>query len=102
MDESLRAQFAAKAFPTVPLAFERRSLDESRSRAAAFHTEMNRRRTTRHFATDAALKELIESAIQPAGTAPSGAHQPPWTFVAISDPETKRKIRDAAEEEDGS
>ena len=61
---------------------------------------MNWRPTSRHFATDAARKELIESAIQPAGIAPSGAHQPPWTFVAISDPETKRKIRDAAEEEE--
>jgi nitroreductase len=61
---------------------------------------MNRRRTTRHFSTDPVPRELIELAIRTAGTAPSGAHQQPWTFVAVSDPEYKRKIREAAEAEE--
>lgn len=100
MNESTNAQFAAKAFPFVPLAFTRRSLEESRERGDAFYEEMNRRRTTRHFSSDPVPKDLIERAIRTAGTAPSGAHQQPWTFVAISDRELKQKIRDAAEEEE--
>ena len=88
------------AHPFVPLQFERRSLDESRERARAFYEEMNRRRTTRHFSTDAVPRELIEYAIRTAGTAPSGAHQQPWTFVAVADPALKAEIRRAAEEEE--
>ncbi len=91
---------APSAFPFVPLVFTRRSVEESRRRAEAFYQEMNRRRTTRHFATDPVPVDLIERAIRTAGTAPSGAHQQPWTFVAVSDPDLKRKIREAAEEEE--
>lgn len=91
---------SARAYPFVPLQFERRSPEESRARARAFFEEMNRRRTTRHFSTDAVPRELIEYAIRTAGTAPSGAHQQPWTFVAVSDPELKRLMRAAAEAEE--
>ena len=45
-------------------------------------------------------ERLIEQAILSASTAPSGAHQQPWTFVAVSDPETRRRIRFAAEAEE--
>jgi iodotyrosine deiodinase len=100
MDESTRAQFAAKAFAFVPLTFARRSLEESRHRAAAFYDEMNRRRTTRHFSNEPIPRDLIELAIKTAGTSPSGAHQQPWTFVAVSDPDLKSQIREAAEKEE--
>lgn len=100
MDDSTQAQFAAKAFPFIPLAFTPRPAEESRHRAKAFFDEMNRRRTTRHFSTDAVPRDLIEHAIRTAGTAPSGAHQQPWTFVAVSDPELKRSMREAAEAEE--
>ena len=73
---------------------------ESLARGHAFYAEMNRRRTTRHFATDAVPREAIELAIRTAGTAPSGAHQQPWTFVAVSDAATKQQIRTAAEREE--
>ena len=86
--------------PFVPLQFQRRPIDESRERARQFYQEMNRRRTTRQFSTDAVPRALIEYAIRTAGTAPSGAHQQPWTFVAVSDPDLKRKIRQAAEAEE--
>jgi iodotyrosine deiodinase len=89
-----------REYPFVDLEFSRRSLDESRARAAEFYEEMNRRRTTRHFATDPVPRDLIELAIRTAGTAPSGAHQQPWTFVAVSDPDLKHHIRDAAEREE--
>lgn len=86
--------------PLVPLAFTRRPVEESRRQAAAFYEDMNRRRTTRHFSTEPVPRDLIELAIRTAATAPSGAHQQPWTFVAVSDPEIKRQIREAAEAEE--
>lgn len=90
----------SESHPFVPLQFTPRSMDESLERARAFYEEMNRRRTTRHFATTPVPRECIELAIQTAGTAPSGAHQQPWTFVAVSDPALKASIREAAEEEE--
>lgn len=35
-----------------------------------------------------------------AGTAPSGAHTEPWTFVVVSDPDMKHQIRLIVEEEE--
>jgi nitroreductase len=42
------------------------------------------------------LLKCIETAAQ----APSGANKQPWTFVLVTDPATKKKIRLAAEEEE--
>jgi iodotyrosine deiodinase len=86
--------------PFVPLRFTRWSVDESRDRAQAFYESMNRRRTTRHFSSEPVPRDLIECAIRTAGTAPSGAHQQPWTFVAVSDAVLKQRIREAAEREE--
>jgi nitroreductase len=86
--------------PFRPLEFTPVSAEETLVRARGFYDEMNRRRTTRHFATTPIARESIEYAIRTAGTAPSGAHQQPWTFVAVSDPDVKRAIRDAAEREE--
>jgi iodotyrosine deiodinase len=85
---------------TILLRHERRSIEETLARGRDFHAEMDRRRTTRHFATDPVPREAIEWAIRVAGTAPSGAHQQPWTFVAVSDPGLKERIREAAEREE--
>jgi nitroreductase len=84
----------------VPLAFERIPEDEQLARSRAFLEDMRRRRTVRSFSLDPVPYELIENAIATAATAPSGAHQQPWTFVVVSDPGIKRKIRVAAEEEE--
>jgi len=84
----------------VPLAFVRRPLDESRRDAVGFYDTMAKRRTTRHFSTDAVPRDLIESAIRTAGTSPSGAHQQPWTFVAVANAELKARMRQAAEREE--
>ena len=62
--------------------------------------EMEQRRSVRAFAPDPVPREAIETAILAASTAPSGAHQQPWTFVAVSDPEIKHRIRLAAEDEE--
>jgi len=61
---------------------------------------MRRRRTIRSFSSQPVPYELVENAIATAGTAPSGAHQQPWTFVVVSDPDVKRRMRVAAEEEE--
>lgn len=34
------------------------------------------------------------------GTAPSGAHTEPWTYVVVSSPETKQSIREIIEDEE--
>jgi iodotyrosine deiodinase len=84
----------------VPLAFERRPLAEMRARAAAWYAELDRRRSTREFSRDPVPRDLIELAIRSAGTAPSGAHRQPWTYVAVSDARLKQELREAAEEEE--
>jgi iodotyrosine deiodinase len=84
----------------VPLDFEALPPEVMEERGRSFYLEMNRRRTTRHFSPAPVPRELIELAIRTAGTAPSGAHQQPWTFVAIADPTLKEKIREAAEAEE--
>ena len=66
----------------------------------AFLERMSARRSVRDFSPDPVPRELIEIAVATANTAPSGAHQQPWTFVAVSDPQIKHRIRLAAEEEE--
>ncbi|MEK9811390.1 MAG: nitroreductase family protein, partial [Candidatus Nanopelagicales bacterium] len=61
---------------------------------------MDARRSVREFSAEPVPAELIELAVATANTAPSGAHQQPWTFVAVSDAETRHRIRLAAEEEE--
>jgi len=84
----------------VPLRFVRLSEDEQLARSQAFLEQMRERRTVRDFSPEPVPVEIIENAIATAGTAPSGAHQQPWTFVVISDPDVKRRIRVAAQEEE--
>jgi iodotyrosine deiodinase len=84
----------------IPLTFERLEPDESLARSRAFLELMERRRSVRTFSREPVDRELIENAVAAAGTAPSGAHQQPWTFVVVSDSELKRRIREAAETEE--
>jgi iodotyrosine deiodinase len=83
-----------------PLVFTRLELDAMRARARDFYTELDRRRTTRHFSTEPVPRELIELAIRAASTAPSGAHRQPWHFVAVSDADLQSKMREASEREE--
>ncbi len=69
-------------------------------RAKEFYTDIRRRRTVRDFSNRIVSKEIIENCIRAAGTAPNGANLQPWHFVAIADPNIKRKIRVVAEEEE--
>lgn len=85
---------------TVPLAFQRLDEPSMRARAAAFLATMERRRSVRSFAPDPVPLDVVRTAIQAAGTAPSGAHMQPWTFVLVTDPAQRRQIREAAEAEE--
>lgn len=85
----------------VPLPDRRRfPPQEMVARARAFRDEMRRRRTVRDYSDDPVPREVIEACIEAAGTAPNGANMQPWHFVVVSDPEVKRRIRLAAEEEE--
>ncbi len=84
----------------ITLDFQRRPIDEMRSRAAAFQDESSRRRTVRDFSPEPVPRDLIERCIAAAGCAPSGANQQPWRFVAVGDPAVKKTIRAAAEIEE--
>lgn len=88
------------AHPFRALDFPRLPPTEMLRRAEVFHHDMQRRRTTRHFSPEPVPRELIELAVRTAATAPSGAHQQPWTWVVVSDPAVKARIRVAAEEEE--
>lgn len=61
---------------------------------------MRLRRSVRDFSEEIVPKEAILNAIITAATAPSGANKQPWTFCLVSSPEIKKKIREAAEEEE--
>lgn len=80
--------------------FRLRPEPELRERARAFADELRRRRTVRHYSSDPVPREVIERCIWAAGSAPSGANQQPWHFVAVSDAGLKRRIREAAEAEE--
>lgn len=89
------------AYPTIPLRdYREYPVEEMRARLEAFYSEVNRRRTLRDFSDRPVPRDIIETALRAAGTAPSGANLQPWHFAVISGAETKRRIREAAELEE--
>ena len=73
-----------------PLRF---SVEEMRKRAEEFYQLLDARRSVRAFSDQTVPRDLIETAILAAGTAPSGAHRQPWRFVVVGDPAIKGKLR---------
>lgn len=73
---------------------------EAADRCRAFHQVMDQRRTVRDYSTRPLPEGVVEWAVRTAATAPSGAHVQPWRFVVITDPERKRRLREAAEAEE--
>jgi nitroreductase len=85
----------------LPLtAYQEFSEAEMKQRARSFRDEMLRRRSVRQFSSRQVAPEIIQDCLRIAGSAPSGANMQPWHFVVVSNPELKRQIRAAAEEEE--
>jgi iodotyrosine deiodinase len=87
-------------YPVVPLGYERPEQEDQLRASAALLERYARRRSVRQFSREPVPFVLVERAIAAAGTAPSGAHQQPWTFVVVSDQELKVRLREAAEAEE--
>ena len=87
-------------YSPIPLDWDRLDPQEALARSREFTKTMEARRSVRLFSREPVPRELIDNALTVAGTAPSGAHQQPWTFALVSDPDMKAKLRDAAEKEE--
>ncbi len=72
--------------------------EEMLHRAQTFLDTSKRRHSIRSFSNKPVPKEIIETCIKVAATAPSGANHQPWHFVAINSMDVKKKIREAAED----
>ena len=83
-------------YPAMPAYSDEERID----RAKAAFERLKTRRSCRDFIDQLVPREIIEAAILAAGTAPNGANHQPWHFTAISTPEAKRAIREAAEAEE--
>ncbi|XP_063079555.1 iodotyrosine deiodinase [Engraulis encrasicolus] len=84
----------------VPYSPGRYSEEEMLQRSQQLYSLLNQRRSVRFISPEPVPRAVIDNIILTAGTAPSGAHTEPWTFVVVSDAETKHKIRLIVEEEE--
>jgi nitroreductase len=86
--------------PTIPYSLPARTPEWQLQRARELLDEMQQRRSCRYFSERPVPRDVIETVLAVAHTAPSGANRKPWRFVAIDDPQMKREIRLAAEAEE--
>lgn len=85
----------------VPLdGYRELPVEEMRQAAQAFLSTMRRRRTVRDFSDRPVPRDVIESCLLAAGTAPNGANRQPWRFVVVGDAALKSRIRREAEVEE--
>ena len=95
--------FARENLRFEPLALpDRHAMSDAEMLEAAgqFLAFMRRRHTVRDYDRRPVPAGIIRDCIAAAGTAPSGANHQPWHFAAISNPEMKGRIREAAEREE--
>jgi nitroreductase len=91
----------SQTYQPVPLPdYRELPIEEMRERAAAFYAEIRCRHTVREFSSRPVPRDIIETCILAAGTAPNGANHQPWHFAVIGDPALKAQIRAAAEAEE--
>jgi iodotyrosine deiodinase len=88
--------------PYRPVAYRPNRIphEESLRTSIWLRQRMSERRSVRAFSPDPVDERLVLNAIEVATTAPSGAHQQPWTFVLVTDPDVRARIREAAEDEE--
>ncbi|XP_056151029.1 iodotyrosine deiodinase 1 [Lampris incognitus] len=99
-DDDWADSYEEENLPHVPYSPGGYPVEVMLERSQDFYTLMNKRRSVRFISPDPVPQEVIDNVIRTAGTAPSGAHTEPWTFVVVSDPETKHQIRLIVEEEE--
>ena len=87
-------------WPFEPIDINTLSQDEMRLSWQEFLRTISRRRSVREFSDRPVPAGIIRTAIQAAGSAPSGANMQPWHFVAVSNPGLKTRMRAAAEQEE--
>jgi len=84
----------------IPYKREQHTDKEMIERSRRYYEQMNTRRSVREFSDRPIPIEVIENIVMTASSAPSGAHKQPWVFCVVSDADVKKKIRQAAEEEE--
>jgi len=88
-------------FVPIPLPdYQEYDVAQMRARAQGFYDDIKTRHTVRDFSDRPVPRDIIETCIRAAGTAPNGANHQPWHFSVIGAPAMKKQIRDAAEEEE--
>jgi nitroreductase len=88
-------------YEPIPLPdFTEMPLEAMRTEAERFRAIMSKRHTVREFSNRPVPRDLIETCLLTAGTAPSGANHQPWHFAVIGNREIKSRIRREAEIEE--
>jgi iodotyrosine deiodinase len=82
-----------QGYPELPI-------EEMRARAEAFRATLSSRRTVRDYQDRPVPRDVLETCLRVATGAPSGANLQPWHFCVVTDPDTKRRVRLAAEEDE--
>ncbi|XP_034188014.1 iodotyrosine deiodinase isoform X3 [Osmia lignaria lignaria] len=100
LEEDSEEPALPKDLKHIPYEYQRPSEAELLSRASRFYKIAASRRSVRFFSSDPVPKEVVQEIIKAAGTAPSGAHTEPWTFVAVSNQKMKEQIRCIIETEE--
>ena len=84
----------------IPLESQKLSEKEVIAKSENYYNKISKRRSVRDFSDKEVPREVIESILKAAGSAPSGANKQPWTFCVISNTELKSEIRKLAEIEE--
>ena len=73
-------------YEPIPLPDRQDLTDEvARERVEAYYHFIKQRHSVRDFTDQPVPRDIIETAIRAAGTAPSGTNHQPWHFVCVSD-----------------
>lgn len=90
-------------YEPIPLqGYARTTSADMLQRATIFRDMISTRRTVREFSREPVPRAVIETCLQAAITAPSGANLQPWHFAVIGDPTLKSRIRHEAEKEESA
>ncbi len=84
----------------IPLDFTEKNPEEMITISESFLSDLKKRRSVREFSDRPIPEEVIKNALLAAGRAPSGANMQPWHFAVVTDPTTKKRIREEAEKEE--